>query len=467
MKRDRTAFLQDWLHSKERKPLVIRGARQVGKTWLIRNLAQVEQHRLIEMNFEKQPELKSLFSSNNPREILLNIAASKGGAIDPLKTILFLDEIQAAPQLLEKLRWFQEDLPDIPVVAAGSLLDITLAKHTFSMPVGRISYMYLEPLSFEEFLDATGQQELRVYLGKYDWQLHIPEALHSQLMKLVKEYLIVGGMPTAVVSWAKEKALETVSQIHIDLLSTYRDDFSKYRGRLGLDRLDEVMLSIPRQLGKKFVYKEVSIDTGSTSLKQALELLCSAKVCHKVVSTSANGLPLGAESDDRCFKVIMLDCGLCSASLGLSLHQLGSISEISFVNSGGMAEQFVGQQLRTIFPAYMSPVTYYWHRAKKGAEAEVDYIIQHQNQVFPLEVKAGTTGTLKSLHQFMKEKKKEIAIRINSDLPRVGPIHVKDFSGASIEYTLLSLPFYLLGQLHRLIQSPALPAKPRKYLTIA
>lgn len=341
----------------------------------------------------------------------------------------------------------------MPVVAAGSLLDFALAKHSFSMPVGRISYMYLEPLSFEEFLDATEHHELRAYLGNYNWNLTIPEALHSQLMKLMKEYLIVGGMPAAVVSWQSEKALEKVSQIHVDLLATYRDDFSKYRGRLAIDRLDEVMHSIPRQLGKKFVYKDVNVDVATAPLKQALELLSQARICHKVVSTSANGLPLGAESDEKFMKIIMLDCGLCSASLGLSLHQLRTTSELALINSGGMAEQLVGQQLRTIFPAYMSPTTYYWHREKKGAEAEIDYIIQHENQVLPIEVKAGTTGTLKSLHQFMKEKKKPTALRINSDLPRLGPIHVKDFSGSSIEYNLLSLPFYLLGQLHRLIQN--------------
>ena len=313
--------------------------------------------------------------------------------------------------------------------------------------------MYLEPLSFEEFLDATEHHELRAYLGNYNWNLTIPEALHSQLMKLMKEYLIVGGMPAAVVSWQSEKALEKVSQIHVDLLATYRDDFSKYRGRLAIDRLDEVMHSIPRQLGKKFVYKDVNVDVATAPLKQALELLSQARICHKVVSTSANGLPLGAESDEKFMKIIMLDCGLCSASLGLSLHQLRTTSELALINSGGMAEQLVGQQLRTIFPAYMSPTTYYWHREKKGAEAEIDYIIQHENQVLPIEVKAGTTGTLKSLHQFMKEKKKPTALRINSDLPRLGPIHVKDFSGSSIEYNLLSLPFYLLGQLHRLIQN--------------
>lgn len=453
MKRDRTLPLIHWLHSNSRKPLIIRGARQVGKTWLIRDLAHSQDLRLIEINFEKRPNLESLFSSNDPKEILINIAASTGNKIETSKTILFLDEIQAAPHLLEKLRWFAEDMPELPVIAAGSLLDFTLAEHEFSMPVGRISYLYLEPLSFEEFLDAAGQHELRAYLENYDWNLNIPVAIHSQLMKAIKEYLVVGGMPAAVSTWTTEQAPDAVNQIHFDLLTTYRDDFAKYSGRLTIDRLEDVMSSVPRQLGKKFVYKDANSDVSAAPLKQALDLLSKARVCHRIVATSANGLPLGAEVDERFSKVIMLDCGLCSASLGLSLHQLGSVSEISMINSGGMAEQLVGQMLRTVTPAYIPPSLYYWQRGKTGAEAEIDYIIQHENQVIPIEVKAGTTGTLRSLHQFMKEKKKTIAIRINSDIPRLGPIHVKDSLGASIEYNLLSLPFYLLGQLHRLIKS--------------
>lgn len=453
MKRDRTLFLANWLNSSARKPLVIRGARQVGKTWLIRDLANSQERQLIELNFEKRPELESLFSSNDPKEIILNIATSTGNKIEPRKSILFLDEIQAAPHLLEKLRWFAEDMPELPVVVAGSLLDFTLAKHEFSMPVGRIGYLYLEPLSFEEFLDGVGQHELRAYLQNYDWKLNIPEAIHSQLLKILKEYLVVGGMPAAVSSWAIEKAPDIVNQIHFDLLTTYRDDFAKYSGRLTIDRLEDVMSSVPRQLGKKFVYKDANPNTSATPIKQALDLLSKARVCHRIVATSANGLPLGAEANERYLKVILLDCGLCSASLGLSLHQLRSVSEISMINSGGMAEQLAGQLLRTVTPAYIPSSLYCWQRGKKGAEAEIDYIIQHENQVIPIEVKAGTTGTLKSLHQFMKEKRLPIAVRINSDLPRLGPVHVKDALGFSIGYTLLSLPFYLLGQLHRLIKS--------------
>ena len=282
------------------------------------------------------------------------------------------------------------------------------------MPVGRIGYMYLEPLSFEEFLDAVGQHELRVYLQNYVWRLTIPAAIHSQLIKLLKEYLVVGGMPAAVSTWVAEKTPYSVNQIHFDLLATYRDDFAKYSGRLAINRLEDIMNSVPRQLGKKFVYKDANSDISSAPLKQALALLSTARICHRIVATSANGLPLGAETNEQLLKVIMLDCGLCSASLGLSLDQLQSISEISLINSGGMAEQLVGQLLRTITPAYIPSSLYYWQRDKKGAEAKIDYIIQHENQVIPIEVKAGTTGTLKSLHQFMKEKKGKIAVRINS-----------------------------------------------------
>ncbi len=451
MKRDRTLFLSEWIHSANRKPLVIRGARQVGKTWLIRDLAESTQKSLIELNFEKRPGLESLFSSNEPKEIIANIAASLGKPIEPSNSILFLDEIQAAPKLLAKLRWFAEDMPDLAVVAAGSLLDFALADHEFSMPVGRIGYMYLEPLSFEEFLEAIGYPTLRTYLQTVRLNKEIPSEIHEQLMAAIKEYLIIGGMPAAVSSWAAQKKLEAVNQIHFDLLTTYREDFNKYRGRLNTERLEEVLISIPRQLGQKFVYSQVNPNVSAFALKQALELLAKARVGHQIFATAANGLPLDAEMKENYFKVILLDTGLANVGLGFSLHQLRSISDISLINSGGIAEQLVGQQLRTLFPPFAPPSLNYWVRAEKGSNAEIDYIIQHRNQIVPVEVKAGSTGGLKSLHQFMNSKKKSLAIRINSDYPTIGPVQVKTSEGSSVKYTLLSLPFYLLGQLHRLL----------------
>ncbi len=452
MKRSRSAFLLDWLHSKPRNPLVIRGARQVGKTWLIRDFACSQELELIELNFEKRPELESLFTSNDPQEILLNLRAFTKSKIDPSTSLLFLDEIQAAPKLLGKLRWFAEDTPELSVIAAGSLLEFALAKHEFSIPVGRINYMYLEPLSFEEFLDAIEQQSLKKYIERFTWNIDIPNAIHTQLMKSVKEYMLIGGMPAAVSTWINSHVLDKVSQVHFDLLATYRDDFAKYSGRLSIDRLEEVMSAVPRQLGNKFVYSGVNSHVSAAPLKQGLDLLTKARVCHQVLSTAANGLPLGAEVNEKYKKILMLDCGLCSASLGLTMQQLQSVTELIMINSGGMAEQMVGQQLRTLFPPFVSPSLYYWQRSKKGANAEIDYALQYENQVIPIEVKAGSSGSLKSLHQFMKEKRKKIAVRINSDLPSIAPVQVKNSSGTTIAYSLLSLPFYLIGQLPRLIQ---------------
>ena len=325
MKRDRTSFLLDWLNSSTRKPLVIRGARQVGKTWLVRDLAESTQKQLIELNFEKRPDLESLFASNEPKDIVANIAATSRRTIELQNTILFLDEVQAAPHLLAKLRWFAEDMPELPVVAAGSLLDFALADHEFSIPVGRIGYMYLAPLSFEEFLDALGYHEMRTYLQTYHLDSEIPATIHGQLTIAVKEYLVVGGMPAAVSSWAAHRNLEVINQIHFDLLATYREDFAKYRGRLTTDRLEDVLASIPRQLGKKFVYSHANPEVNTPPLKQALDLLAKARVCYQAFATSANGLPLNAETKEKFFKVILLDCGLVSAALGLSLYQLTSV----------------------------------------------------------------------------------------------------------------------------------------------
>jgi len=452
MRRDRSKFLDSWLKSNSRKPLVIRGARQVGKTWLIRDFAKQQGLELIELNFEKRPELESLFSSNDPQKILINLRAFTKSEIEPSKSLLFLDEIQASPHLLGKLRWFAEDAPQFPVIAAGSLLEFALAKHEFSMPVGRINYMYLEPLSFEEFLEANEQKPLKDYLEKYNWSDEIPIAIHDELLQVFKEYMLVGGMPEAVSKWIETKMPDLVNQVHFDLLATYRDDFAKYSGRLSTDRLEEVMSAVPRQLGNKFVYTKVNPGVSSTSLKQALDLLTKARVCHHVFATAANGLPLGTEVNKKYTKALMLDCGLCSAALGLTMHQLHTVTDLTLINSGSIAEQIVGQQLRTIFPPYVSPSLYYWQRIEKGGNSEVDYVLQHEDQVIPVEVKAGSTGSLKSLHQFIKEKGKKVAIRINSGFPSITSVNVKDTQGQPIEYTLLSVPFYLIGQLHNLLK---------------
>ena len=451
MERALSAYLKTWLKANDRKPLVIRGARQVGKTWLVRHFAEMAGRRLIEINFEKQVAVASLFASNDPQQILLNLSAVTNEEIDPEKCLLFLDEIQAAPSIFAKLRWFAEDMPQLPVIAAGSLLDFVLAEHSFSMPVGRVSYAYLEPLSFEEFLRANKKQLLCNYLTAYKFDIDIPAAIHDQLITLFKEYVLVGGMPAVVKSWSTERSLNKINLIQNDLLSAYRDDFAKYKGRVAIERLDEAMMAIPKMLGKKFVYSQVNANVQAATIKQVLNSLEKARIAHHVRSCSANGIPLAAEVREKYFKMIFLDVGLCGTALGLSLTQVNEASEIVAINSGGLAEQVVGQLLRTIDQPYIEPALYYWHRDEAGSNAEVDYIIQYGNKVIPIEVKAGATGALKSLHLFMALKKIPFAVRINSDVPSITEVNVSNSAGVPVRYRLISIPFYLLGQIHRLI----------------
>ena len=459
MKRTALSFLQDWLQSDSRKPLVIRGARQVGKTWLIRHLAATQQKQLIELNFEKNPEYKQYFAQNDLRIIIRYLEAALQCTIDPDKSILFLDEIQAAPELISKLRWFAEELPQLPVVAAGSLLEFTLADYPYSMPVGRIGYLHLEPMSFEEFLLALGKDKLYDFIHTLTLStIHqIPLPLHAQLMMFFKEYLIVGGMPAAVASWIERGSLEKVGHIHYNLLATYRDDFSKYAGRLDVSRLEEVLMAIPKLLGKKFIYSHVNKDIPSAPLKQALDLLTKAKLCTKVPACAANGIPIGAEMKQNHFKVIFLDVGLASSLLGLRLNNIMNSQDIFLINKGSIAEQVTGQLLRTMEPPYVEPSLYYWIREENRSAAEVDFVIQYQTHIVPIEVKAGSSGHLKSLHVFMALKKQPLAIRINADLPSIVEINMNTLVHATANYPLISLPFYLVGQINRLLNDDQRP----------
>jgi predicted AAA+ superfamily ATPase len=456
MERTRFINLKEWLYLCERKPLVIRGARQVGKTWLVRQLAKSENLTLIELNFEDRKQDASLFRTNDPKTTLLEIGAARNITLDPRKSLLFLDEIQVVPELFAKLRWFAEKMPELAVIATGSLLDFSLDTHTFSMPVGRIEYLYLEPLSFEEFLIAREKMGLLKYIQEYQMIHEVPEAIHTQLLSLFKEYTIIGGLPAAVASWSKEKLLSKVSKIHHDLMTNYRDDFGKYRGRLSIERLEEVMISVPKQLGQKFTYQQANRNVHSTQLKQALHLLNKARISHQIMSSHGNGVPLAAETNDKYFKEILIDVGLCSAQLGLTLDEVQSTTELHLINKGGIAEQLVGQILRTIFPYFIDPTLFCWIRTTPGASSELDYLVQYKSKVIPIEVKAGTTGALKSLHYFMGIKKFDFAVRINSDYPSVVDVAVKDTLGQAIKYQLLSIPFYLLGQIHRLMDDQIL-----------
>ena len=443
--------LDKWLRSPSRKPMVIRGARQVGKTWLVRDLAVRHKLKLIELNFERLPSLADLFAENNPAEILRNIEAELATSIELESSLLFLDEIQAAPQLLAKLRWLREDMPQLAVIAAGSLLDFALSKYQYSMPVGRITYFYLEQISFFEFLTATGNQALGNKLSSIGPETKLPESLHEKCLGLYHDYCLVGGMPEVVREWIDSNNLKSCIKIQQDLLATYRDDFHKYGGKMDPGLLSRILLSVSEQLGNKFVYSRVDSAKKVVKIKNALMRLCQAKVCTKVLHTAGNGLPLGAESNDKFFKAIMLDIGLVSVQMGLSSINRREAKNSIFSNKGGLAEQFVGQQLRATQAPLTEPRLFYW-QTTGGRQGEIDYIIQHGNHIVPVEVKSGASGSMKSLHQFMADKHLDFAVRCNTNQPALENLSVKTTLGQPVLYRLLSIPLYLIECLDGLIE---------------
>ncbi len=449
MQRDALRALVDWSGRPNRKPVVVRGARQVGKSFLVRMLAEAKFDGMVEVNFERDEVARELFRSQSPSEIVGLLAARTGVRIVPGRTLLFLDEIQAAPHAFAALRYFAEELPALHVVAAGSLLEFVLTDPTFSVPVGRIEYLHLGPMTFEEYLSAVGKPGLLRVLREWAPPAELSPALHADLMAVLRQYLIVGGMPEAVSVFVDTGSYVESDRVKQSVLLTYRDDFAKYGRSPSHRRLEKLLLRIPQLIGRKFVYASVDRGERSRELGSALELLCLARVAHRVRHSSANAIPLGAEAQDRAFKVLFMDVGLVCTVLGLNAADLALTRDPTLVNEGALAEQFVGQHLLYDRPAYEPPDLYCWIREKRNANAEVDYVLSFGETIVPVEVKAGTTGSLKSLHVFLSEKQRGSALRLNSDLPSLVRGRVA-MSQGPLSFELLSLPLYMVGQARRL-----------------
>lgn len=451
-------YLKDWKTRASRKPIIIRGARQVGKSFLVRAFARDQFSNLLELNFEQNPGAASFFESKSPREIISQIEARFDAPVEPGKTLVFLDEIQAAPKVLAALRYFHEDMPELHIACAGSLLEFVLQEHSFSMPVGRIEYLHLGPMSFEEFLLALGRERLRKWLGDYTINESVPDEIHAELLRLLRQYLVVGGLPEAVAVFARNGSYRECAQVQQSILATYRDDFSKYSSRVKHRRVEKVFAGVPRLVGQKFMYSQIDREERSKDLAEALRLLCLARVAHQVRHTAANGLPIEAETDDRHFKALFLDVGLLCRSLGLSVEDIEQPAETLLINQGALCEQLVGQHLAYSGPCYEEPALYFWMRQARNSNAEVDYVMAIGQDIIPMEVKAGKTGTLKSMHLFVREKHRKFALRFNSDKPSLCQITTSLAAGPQQPFSLLSLPLYMVGQTQRLCRAAAAKA---------
>jgi uncharacterized protein len=439
MKRSIINQLVAWKNRVNRMPLLIRGARQTGKTYIVEWFGREHFDQIVVINFELNPELKQSFEQLDPVFIVRRLEVMTGKKIIARHTLLFFDEIQECPEAIHALRYFKEKMPALHVIGAGSLLEFVMDEPTFRFPVGRIECLYLYPLCFSEFLVALGENHAAEFLQQASYKTAIPEEIHQKLLELTRLYFVIGGMPAVIQSYLEEADLQRVQQLQAFILNTYRNDFGKYASGVNQAHCRRIFEKAPQLVAKQLKYVDIDPDIQSRSLKAALKLLMLAGVLSPVYASAATGLPLCASINEKKFKLLFLDVGLVKYSAGLDAKMLLQ-RDLLLINKGAIAEQFVGQELIATQPNYDAAKLFFWQRHKKNSSAELDYLIQQANQIIPIEVKAGVRGRLKSLQIFMADKQLNLGIKISED-------------NLSYKKNVLSLPLYMISQLNRMIEA--------------
>jgi predicted AAA+ superfamily ATPase len=425
-----------WQRSSSRKPLLIRGARQVGKSTAVRNLSKQFDY-FIEINFEEQPEYQSLFANTSDiNDLVEQLAIITQTEIIEGRTLVFLDEIQASLPAISKLRYFYEKKPNLHVIAAGSLLEFALSELP-SFGVGRVRSVFMYPFSFIEFLGALNEKPLASMMQQSNPERPINPIFHEKLKVYFKKFLIIGGMPQAVQTYVAKGDLLEVQRILDDLIIAIQADFVKYKRQIPPTNIKSVFESIVKQVGTKFKYSNDLTSLTNPVIKQVIDLLEMAGLVYRVTHSSSNGIPLGAEANPKKIKLLIFDTGIYQRILGLDVASLLLKDDIEVINKGNIAELFVGLELLKSNDAYERTALYYWHREAKNSQAEVDYVIQNQEYIFPVEVKAGTKGAMQSMYLFMDEKKSRYGVRLSlENFAEYGKVKVLSLYAASNIYTL-------------------------------
>lgn len=410
-------ILLQWKNSSKHKPLLLRGARQVGKSSSIRHLGE-QFDFFIEINLERQKQIHGLFKSDlDTRKIVAEISSIMQTPVIEGRTLLFFDEIQECKEVIGVLRFFWEDLPQLHVIAAGSLLEFALNEIS-SFGVGRISSVFMYPMSFDEFLLAQGYDRLFEAKSNASAENPLSEVIHTKLVELFRTFVMVGGMPEAVATWIDTKDYLQCQSVHNEIVTTYEDDFGKYSEKVSPTLTRATLRSVAHQTGNKFIYSRVGQEYKSGIVKEALHWLVLAGLVIPVSCTAGNGLPLGAEANSNITKYLYIDSGLLLAMLNISFGNIGQLTEqillssaTDLVNKGSITEMIAGLEVTKCLPTTHRPELYYWQREAKGSTAEIDYLMAKDMQILPIEVKAGTQGGMKSLYYFMEQKNIQYAIR--------------------------------------------------------
>jgi uncharacterized protein len=415
MKRSISSFLKSWKEEKEHKVLLIRGARQVGKTYTVRELAK-EFEFFLEVNFEKNPDIHTFFDLNlDPVRICENLSAYYGIPVIDGKTLLFFDEIQSCVKAMQSLRFFYESKPGLHLIAAGSLLEFAM-KDLASWGVGRIRSLFMYPFSFDEFLMAVNQNALIAVKQSASPGNPLNLAFHGKLKDYLKKFMLTGGMPEAVRTYITNSSdVVKVQNVLSDITLSYYDDFAKYAGRIPAQRLRETLGSVVRQSGGKYIFSQSGPLSNPAQAKDALELLEMAGLVYKVYHSPGHGIPLGDQANFKMFKVLLHDTGIFQQIAGLRFSDILIAGDVDVMNKGHIAETFVGLEMIKYGNPFEKRELYYWHREKRGSSAEVDYLITQRGEVLPVEIKSGSTGKMQSLHIFVDEKKSSRGIRISME----------------------------------------------------
>jgi hypothetical protein len=435
MKRSLESLLVSWKDGKHPLPLLLRGARQVGKSFLATEFGKKYFQDVAVIDFEQKPELKRIFSSKDPKEIILKIEFSLKQKIVLGKTLIFLDEIQECPDALLSLRYFKEQMPKQHIIAAGSLLEFLLHDESFSFPVGRVDFLYLRPFSFVEFVEAV-DPFLLPYLESFTLYSRPDEVQHKMFLHLVRRYLLIGGMPDAIKSSIEDASLLECVKVQNRLLQSYESDFGKYAPHTKHGLLHLIFQKAPSLVAQNLKYSRLDPDRRSRELKPALNLLFHTGLLKPCYFSSSSGIPLHAYIKDEKFKLYFLDVGLLQAATKVDPMVLLE-GQITQINSGMIAEQFVAQEMIAYYDPTMNPYLIFWE-TEKGGQAEVDFVISHKNHIIPVEVKSGSTGSLRSLKSFMSQKHSPFGVRISDQ-------------NLSFHDGVLSIPFYLITLLPKLI----------------
>lgn len=432
MQRIEIQQLKKWKQSNDRKPMIIRGARQVGKTWLMKEFGRLEYKDVVYVNCEADPAVRNMFTGDfDTTRIIRGLQIIAGKPIDPNHTLIIIDEIQEAPGALTSLKYFQENAPEYHVIAAGSLLGITLNR-SGSFPVGKVEFLDLFPLSFVEFLDAIHETQLADLLRNPDWSL--VASFNIKFTDRLRQYYYTGGMPEVVLQYSVSGDMNQVREIQKRILVSYEQDFSKHAPAEIVPRIRMIWSGVPAQLAKenrKFIYGQIKAGARAKDFELALSWLIDCGLLYKVHNVSKPALPLKAYEELNTFKLFMLDIGLLGALTDLDARTLLEGNTVFTEFKGALTEQYVYQQLRTMNDL---PV-YYWSAG--NARSEVDFLLQHNGQIIPLEVKAEENLHAKSLRVFCEKYKPALAVR-------------SSMSGYRKEDWMTNLPLYAVSTITQL-----------------